>query len=216
MSFPAAGRRRLPAARAGVLRPDAAARPGLRARDRRYRRAAAGAGAACAVLAATGCVTQARVSLPAKSSGDVAPAALTAPRQSPRQQVAAAYDGYWQAYARGMDARSAAVARSILAGYLAPATMAPVIASYRRDWAAHDIAYGGAVTHVLSVAISGPRATLHDCLDLSGFGFQKEPGGQVVADSFGQPRVNFYVTLVRSRGRWLVANMQPVVVPCEP
>jgi len=44
----------------------------------------------------------------------------------------------------------------------------------------------------------------------------KETTGLVVSDSFGLPNRNFYITLVLSRGRWLVSNMEPVEVPCQP
>ncbi|HTP14828.1 MAG TPA: hypothetical protein VMK13_03200 [Streptosporangiaceae bacterium] len=217
MSFLAAGRRRLPSAQVRLLRPDGRAGRQPRPCDlRRARRNWLAAPAFAAALAAAGCASQARVELPRKSGPDVAPAAPTNPRPTERQQAVTAYDGYWQAYAQGMTARNAAAARSILAGYVTSASIPPLIAAYRRDWAAHEIAYGAAVTHVLSVRISGQHATLHDCLDLSRLGVQDDRSGQAVPDSFGLPRLNFYVTLLLSRGRWLVSNMQPVVVPCEP
>ncbi len=178
--------------------------------------------AGACVLAAAGCAAApARAALPGNTgqpavAGQAAPAALAAPRQTPQQEVAAAYSGYWQAYARGMTSRNPAAARIILAGSLAPGMIAMTIAGYRRDWAAHDIPSGGAVTHVLSVRISGQYATLHDCLDLSGFGVQDDRTGRLVPGSFGQPQQNFYITMQRAGGRWLLANMQPVVVPCAP
>jgi hypothetical protein len=216
MSLLAAGSRRLLSAHFRVLRPSAPARRELGPPERRRRHPVWPAALAAAAVLAAGCASQEPVALPHKSGAQAAPALLANPRQTAAQLAAAAYDGYWQAYAEGMTSRDPATAESILAGYVTPASIPPIIASYRRDWAAHDIAYGGAVTHVLSVQISGQRATLHDCLDLSGFGVQDDRSGRVVPDSFGQPRLNFYVTLVRSGGRWLVGNMQPVVVPCVP
>jgi hypothetical protein len=174
------------------------------------------AGTVVAALAVCGCAGQPRVALPSKSGPTVGQAALTVPRQTARQRVIAAYDGYWQAYAQGMSSRSAAAARSILARYLTPELVSGTIRSYRADWAAHDIAYGGAVTHVLSVHITGSSARLHDCLDLSRLGVQDSRTGRVIPQSFGLPHLNFYITLVRSGGRWLISNMQPVVVPCVP
>jgi hypothetical protein len=172
--------------------------------------------AGAAALATAGCAAQPQAALPRKSAALAVPAALASPSLTARQRVVAAYDGYWQAYADAMSSLNAGKARSILAGYVPAAGIAARIRAYQRDWAAHDIAYGGAVTHVLSVRIRGQRATLHDCLDLSHLGVQSDRTGRVVPGSFGLPRLNFYITLVLSGGRWLVSNMQPVVVPCEP
>jgi len=212
----------LPPGRSGARLPEPTGR-GRAFRRGVFRRAcAAGRGpavagaAAAAVLAVAGCAGQPRVALPRKPDAAVGQAALTVPRQTARQRVIAAYDGYWQAYAQGMTSRGAAAARSILARYLTPELVRGTVRSYRADWAAHDIAYGGAITHVLSVQIMGSHARLHDCLDLSRLGVQDGRTGRVVPQSFGLPRLNFYITLVRSGGRWLISNMQPVVVPCVP
>lgn len=174
---------------------------------------------ACAALAAllTACGGQAApVPLPAKGSAPAAPVAASLPPQTPQQAVTAAYEGYWQAYAEAMTSSNAARARAILAAYQAPSGMTRLIGSLQRVWAAHDVAYGGAVTHVKSVQITGERATLHDCLDLSHFGVLDKKTGRIVPGSFGLPTLDYYVLLVRSGGRWRVSNMQPVEVPCTP
>jgi hypothetical protein len=107
-------------------------------------------------------------------------------------------------------------ARRILTPYEAPSGMPTLIGSLRRVWAAHDVAYGGAITHVKSVHITGGSAMVHDCLDLSHFGVLDTATGRVVPDSFGLANLNYYVTLELSGGRWRVSNMQPVEVPCKP
>lgn len=187
-------------------------------------RAGAAAGLAVAALTLTlgltlaACAGQpANVPLPAKG-GTAAPsqAVLPGPARTPAQVVTAAYQGYWQAYAAAMTASNPGRARTILARYATPGGITALISSLRRVWHAHEVAYGGAVTHVLSVRITGRRASVHDCLDLSHFGVQSKTTGQVVSNSFGLPDLNYYVTLELSGGRWRVSNMTPVEVPCTP
>jgi hypothetical protein len=169
---------------------------------------------ACAVAACGG--QPATVALPPKGGQPgVAPVTATAP-QTPRQLVATAYAAYWQAYAEAMTSSKAQQARIILAPYTAAASLKTLIKSLKKVWAAHDVAYGGAVTHVKSVQITGQKAILHDCLDLSHFGVLDKKTGRVVPDSFGLPTLDYYVALVHSGGRWRVSNMQPVEVPCTP
>jgi hypothetical protein len=186
----------------------------------------AGAAAGLAVVALTltlaltlaACAGQpANVALPAKG-GTAAPsqAVLTGPARTPAQVVTAAYQGYWQAYAAAMTASNPGRARTILARYSTPGGITALISSLRRVWHAHEVAYGGAVTHVLGVRITGRRASVHDCLDLSHFGVQSKATGHVVSNSFGLPDLNYYVTLELSGGRWRVSNMTPVEVPCTP
>src|SRR6185437_7476882 len=184
----------------------------------------AGAVAGLAVVAMTlalalgACAGQpASVALPAKG-GTAAPsqAVLTGPARTQAQVVTAAYQGYWQAYAAAMTASSPVRARTILARYSTPGGITALISSLRRVWRAHEVAYGGADTHVLSVRITGRRASVHDCLDLSHFGVQHKATGQVVSNSCGLPDLNYYVTLELSGGRWRVSNMTPVEVPCTP
>jgi hypothetical protein len=166
------------------------------------------------VLAA--CGTQPGAVLPRKAAALAAPATGTRPGLTPRQQVIAAYVGYWQAYGAAMSSQNAARAAAILAPYDEPGAVPRAVMADRLVWAAHETGYGSAVTHILSVRVAGNRALLHDCLDLSHFGAQDTRTGRVVPESFGLPRLNFYITLVLSGGRWLVTDMQPVVVPCKP
>jgi hypothetical protein len=157
------------------------------------------------------------VALPKKSSATpTATAAVTQHKQTPAELAAAAYLGYWQAYAAAMTAGHRARARSILAPYETAAGLPHLLSSLQQVWAAHEVAYGSADPHVLSVHVTGRRALLHDCLDLSHFGVLDKVTGRVVPTSFGLPNLDFYVTLVLSGGRWRVSNMQPVEVPCKP
>jgi hypothetical protein len=176
------------------------------------------AGFTAAGLAAAACGSQpASVTLPPKASGATpSQAVLSTTPSTPRQAVTAAYQGYWQAYAAAMTASSPVRARAMLAGYVTRGGLPSLIASLRRVWRAHDVAYGAAVTHVKSVQVTGRRASVHDCLDLSHFGVLNKVTGQVVSNSFGQADLNYYVTLVRSGGRWRVSNMTPVEIPCTP
>lgn len=206
---------RLPSSPVSPLPGSLRARPGVSAnRAARWPLALAGAGLA---LTMAGCGGQAAaVALPQK--GDQATAAsgaVTRPLTA-SQQVAAAYAGYWQAYAAAMTSQSPVRARAILAPYDPASQIPQQIRSLKRVWAAHDIAYGGAVPHILSIRVTGSSALLHDCLDLSHFGVEDTQTSQVVAGSFGQPRLNVYVTLMLAGGRWRVSNMQPVEVPCAP
>jgi hypothetical protein len=175
-------------------------------------------GLALVALAAAACGgAPASVKLPPKArAASTAQVAVTAPPATPRQRVTAAYNGYWQAYATAMSAGSAARARAVLSPYTTPAGISPLISSLKHVWAAHDVAYGAAVTHVLSVQITGHRAVLHDCLDLSHLGAMDTATGDVVPDSLGLPDQDFYVILLLSGGRWRVSNMQSVEVPCKP
>jgi hypothetical protein len=165
-------------------------------------------------LAVTGCAAQPTAALPAKSRQMTAPAALSGQTPSARQQVIAAYTGYWKAFAAAMSAQNAARARAIMAPYEPASAVAQTIKADRRVWAAHETAYGSAVPHILDVRLTGNRALVHDCLDLSHFGAQNMRTGRVVPESFGLPHLNFYVTVIRAGVRWLVTNMQPVEVPC--
>jgi hypothetical protein len=171
---------------------------------------------ALAILAA--CGQQApTVALPAKAAAPVTvPAAPSSAPATPQQVVAAAYAGYWQAYAQAMTSGSGASARAILTPYASPALTTRLISALRPVWAAGDASYGQAVTHVLSVQITGARALLHDCLDLSHLGAASRSTGLVLPDSFGLANRNYYITLMLSGGRWLVSNMEPVEVPCQP
>jgi hypothetical protein len=168
-------------------------------------------------LAVTGCGgQQTAVALPHKSAGRAAlPAELADPSLSPRQQVVAAYTGYWQALGQALDTRSAGRARAILALYAAPASIPSLISGFQTDWARDEIQYGGPVSHILSVQITGGHAAVHDCADFSHAGVQSARTGQVIG-SLGNSRVNMISTLVRARGRWLVSNQVPVVSPCVP
>ena len=158
------------------------------------------------------------VQLPAKPAVATSLPGSGTPRAHPstRSVVLAAYQGYWQAYGAAARTQDITAARKLLRAYADAAFVSEVTAALPRLWAAHQIGYGYAVTHVLSVTRSGASALLHDCLDLSHLGTQDARTGRVLPGSFGLPTVNFYVTLTRSGGRWVVSKMQQVEVPCTP
>lgn len=169
------------------------------------------------MLAVTACGAQPHVALPSRApaSAPVPSAALAGGPVSAAGQVVAAYTGYWQALGQALDARNAARARTILAPYAAPVMIPSLISGFETEWAHGEVQYGGPVPHILSVRVSGARAAVHDCADFSNAGVQSASTGQVIG-SLGNPRVNMISTLVLTRGRWLVSNQVPVVLPCVP
>jgi hypothetical protein len=165
--------------------------------------------------ASTGCGGQPPAVLPHKSAPLPVPAAVTAPRQTPRQQVVAAYTGYWQALGQALDTRNAGRAQAILEQYVPGASIPSLMRGFEADWAQGEIQYGSPVPHILSVRITGAAAAVHDCADFSNAGVQEARTGQVVG-SLGNSRVNLISTLVLTHGRWLVSNQVPVVSSCVP
>ena len=166
--------------------------------------------------AVAGCGGQQAVDLPQKAAAQQdAPAAVSHAPITPRQQVVAAYMGYWQALGQALDTRSAPQARAILARHVPPASIPSLVSGFESDWARGEIQYGSPVPHIQSVQIDGSHAAVHDCADFSHAGLQDASTGQVIG-SLGDSRVNMISTLVRSHGRWLVSNQVPVVVPCVP
>jgi hypothetical protein len=174
-------------------------------------------GLAALTVVVAACGGQPDAALPPKATapGPVPSAALAGSPVSPAGQVVAAYTGYWQALGQALDTRSAARARAVLAPYAASAMIPSLISGFESDWARGEIQYGGPVPHILSVRVTGGRAAVHDCADFSNAGVQSASTGQVIG-SLGNPRVNMISTLVRARGRWLVSNQVPVVLPCVP
>ena len=172
-------------------------------------------GLAALMLAVAGCGGPASVALPGKAAPEASPAAVAGAPQTPRDQVVAAYNGYWQALGQALDAQNAANARSILAPYAGSALIPSLISGFQSDWARGEIQYGSPVPHILSVQITGGRANVHDCADFSNAGVRSASTGQVIG-SLGNSRVNMISTLVLSDGRWLVSNQVPVVLSCVP
>jgi hypothetical protein len=167
------------------------------------------------VLAVAGCGGQASVALPHRSAAPAVPAVVTDPPLTVRQQVIAAYTGYWQALGQAVDTQNAQRARAILAQYVPAASIPSLISSFEADWAQGEIQYGSPVPHIMGVRIAGGQAAVHDCADLSNAGVQDARTGQVVG-SLGNPHVNLISTLVLTRGRWLVSNQVPVELSCAP
>jgi hypothetical protein len=165
-------------------------------------------------LAVAGCAGQASVRLPPRTVAR--PPARLADQLGPRQQVMAAYAGYWQASDSAVNAGNARMARRILARYVPAAALPGLIAALRQDWDLHAVIDGNPVLHVLSVTVRKSRATVHDCVDLSHAGLKDARTGKVLPHSFGSARANYYASLVLRGGRWLVGNLVPVVAPCDP
>jgi hypothetical protein len=135
-------------------------------------------------------------------------------RQSPRQLVLAAYEGYWRATSLAVDSRSDARARRILSGYIPMSAVTPLVRGLGQLWQRNEIAYGNPVFHIMSVKMTGPRsAAVHDCLDLSHAGFANKETGQIVG-GLGPSHDYLITTLSLERGRWLVTGAIPVVRPC--
>ncbi len=174
-------------------------------------------GLAALTLAVAGCGGQPDVALPSKATAPapVPSAALAGGPVSAAGQVAAAYTGYWQALGQALDAQIAARARAVLAPYAVSAIIPSLVSGFETDWARGEVQYGEPVPHILSVRVTGDRAAVHDCADFSNAGVQSASTGQVIG-SLGNPRVNMISTLVLTRGRWLISNQVPVVLPCVP
>jgi hypothetical protein len=186
-----------------------------RVANRRGRQALAGWLTALTLVVAA-CAGQAAVALPRKAAAPTAPVALAAPSPpSVRDQVIAAYTGYWQALGQALDTQNAASAHAVLAPYVVAANIPLLISGFETDWARSEIQYGSPVPHILSVQVAGDHASVHDCADFSNAGVASARTGQVIG-SLGNPRVNMISTLVLTHGRWLVSNQVPVVVSCVP
>jgi hypothetical protein len=115
-----------------------------------------------------------------------------------------------------VDAGSATAARALLAPYVTASAIPGFVAALRPDWAEHAVSAGSPALHILSIEITGDRALVHDCIDLSHAGLENARTRKVYPRSFGSPHANFYADLVLSQSRWLVSNLVPVVAPCEP
>jgi len=170
-----------------------------------------------AAVAAAGCGRQHPVALPPPAAGPAS--AASAPATSPptlRDQVISAYISYWQASGQAINAGRPSRARAILAPYVTADSLPSMIAVLQQDWQQHAVAYGSPVLHIRSVVIRQGTATVHDCIDLSHAGLRNARTGRVFPRSFGSPRANYYASLVRDGGRWLVSNVVPVVASCDP
>ena len=163
-----------------------------------------------------GCGTQAAdVALPARSgSGHVEPAGAKAVTPSERDQVVAAYEGYWRATSAALASRDPAKASAIMTRYVPGHAIGTLVRGLRAIWRRDEIGYGSPVFHIIAVKITGHgTAAVHDCVDLSHTGFQNQQTGQIVG-GFGQSHDFMITTLVRERGRWLVTGAIPVVQSC--
>lgn len=175
---------------------------------------AAGLAAGTAAVTVVSCASSAApVALPNKHAvlhlADAPPA-----RQSPRQLVVAAYEGYWRATSLAVDSRSAVRARKILSWYIPSSAVPTLVNGLSQLWQRDEITYGSPVFHIMSVKLTGPgSAAVHDCIDLSHAGFADKRTGQIVG-GLGQPHDYLITTLAYEHGRWLVTGAIPVVRPC--
>jgi hypothetical protein len=153
------------------------------------------------------------VALPVKPDHVQAAGAKTvAPTE--RDQVVAAYEGYWRATSAALASRDPGKAGAILAGYVPGSAIPELVGGLKAIWRRDEIGYGSPVFHILGVRITGHRtAAVHDCVDLSHTGFQNQQTGQIVG-GFGQSHDFMITTLVRTHGRWLVTGAIPVVQSC--
>ncbi len=118
-------------------------------------RASLGVAGLAAVL--TGCGTQAAdVALPAKP-GHIQPGGAKAVTPTERDQVVAAYEGYWRATSAALASRDPAKAGAIMAGYIPGSAIPALVRGLKAIWRRDEIGYGSPVFHILSVTITGRR-----------------------------------------------------------
>lgn len=160
-------------------------------------------------------------SSPALSAPSTTSSGSGSPAPSPtgtsdRDQVSAAYNGYWAASKKaGLSPIDQAAA--ILAPYSTPELIAIQVKELKDVQAKHQEPWGDVVIHLYSVQVTGATASLGDCQDDSGAGLADSRTHQLIPGARGgtQP-VNLSVTLHRGAdGRWRVASVQPVGATCS-
>lgn len=156
-----------------------------------------------------------QVSLPQKQPVHVRVAGAGPVRQSPRQLIIAAYEGYWRATNQAVDSRSPARAKSILASYIPGSAIPGLVNGLKTIWRADEVSYGSPVLHIMSVKFTGAgQAAVHDCVDMSHSGLENSRTGQIVG-GLGQSHENLITSMVLEHGRWLVTGAIPVVRSCS-
>jgi hypothetical protein len=170
--------------------------------------------AASVVLAAAACgSTASQDALPGRRAGAEL-ARVHVARPTVRQQVITAYEGYWLATSRAIDSRSAVAARTILRGHIPSSAIPGLVKGLTDLWRRHELAYGNPVFHIMTVAFTGASTVaVHDCIDLSGTGFQNTRTGQMIG-AVGQSHDFLITTLARENGQWLITGAISVVRPC--
>lgn len=134
---------------------------------------------------------------------------------SDRDQVAAAYYGYWDASKRAGSA-TLDQARQILAPYSTPELIAKQIEALQPVQAKHQEPWGNVVIHIYSVQVSGASAKLGDCQDDSGAGLADSRTHQLIPGTRGGAQLNVAATLQHgSDGHWRVASVQTVGTSCS-
>src|SRR5215472_13508087 len=108
---------------------------------------------AALALAAAGCGARpAAVPLP-KKPGHAQLARVSPVRQSARQLVITAYEGYWRATNEAVNSRNAVSARAILAAYIPSRSVPGLVKGLSALWRRNEIVYGGPVFHIMAVKI---------------------------------------------------------------
>jgi len=154
------------------------------------------------------------VSLPPKSPSTTLAVSSTPAAQSARQQVIAAFTGYTDALSQAEKSRNATEARELLRPYLAASRIDATVQTMSSFWSSGEVFYGQDVLHIMSIAVKGTTAFVHDCDDTSGMGLENSVTGQVVPGSTGIPHVNLITRLDLAGGRWLVQVQVIEDVPC--
>ena len=170
--------------------------------------------AALAVAVLAGCGSPpAPVSLPKKPTAAQL-ARVSTTQSSTRQQVIAAYEGYWRATNEAVNSRNPASARTILAPYIPSQSVSGLVKGLSVLWKRHEVVYGNPIFHVMAVKMtSSHTAAVHDCIDLSHTGFEDSRTGEMVG-GIGQRHEYLVTTLAHEHGRWLITGAIPVVQSC--
>lgn len=168
------------------------------------------------VIALSGCAgSVGQMRLPTKLATPPV-AAISAPAMTPRQQVLAAVAGYTTALSQAESSRNAGVAGELLRPYLAAARIGGLVQAMSAIWARGETFNGHDVRHVLSVAVLGGHALVHDCDNTSGMALVDSASGQIVPGSTGTTRANFVTHLDCVSGHWLVQFQVLEDMPCVP
>jgi len=187
---------------------------------RRWRRGLSAAGCLAVLAGCAGCavgVAQVRLpprtaSAPAVPAGTVASAGPGA--GAPRQQAAAAVDGYIVAMSAAEQSGNVRQARQLLRPYLAGYRIAGVVRALSAIWARGYRFYGQDDPHIVSVRIAGSHAFVHECDDTADMGLVNSATGQTVPGSAGVADANLLTRLDLIRGRWLVEWQLPEDLSC--
>lgn len=136
---------------------------------------------------------------------------------SPRDQVIAAYRGYWQA-GRQAALVPIAQARKVLEPYSTSELVERQLTGIRQLQAKKQEPWGQVSIRVAAVEVTGATARLSDCQDVSGAGLADARTHQLIPGTRGGSKpAHLSVTLRHGQGaRWRVSAIRPVEAPCTP